>query len=403
MFYPRTERQECFLAIAAPLSDRFAARAGEQDRSGRFPYENFADIRTAGLPALVVPEAFGGRGANLAETVMVMERLAEGDGSTALSLTMHMQTLGSAAESGGWPAAIFAQVCCDVVHQGALINALATEPELGSPSRGGRPKTSARPVYENGPEPVAWIIDGRKSYASMIPVLDYLIVLAALQDGSDDVARFVVPAGDGIEIVETWDALGMRTTGSHDVILTNVRVPAANLIERSSQARGGKANAWFMLTVSAVYVGVAVAALQTAAHYAHQRVPTALGRPIATVENIQRHLGQAELLLHQARFHLYHAAELWDRHPEARTALGATMAVAKVTATNNAIAAVDHCMRVAGGASMTRALPLERYYRDVRGGINHPINDDEALLMLGRQVLADHEPALDTIGAVSGR
>ncbi|RIK34544.1 MAG: acyl-CoA dehydrogenase, partial [Chloroflexi bacterium] len=60
---------------------------------------------------------------------------------------------------------------------------------------------------------------------------------------------------------------------------------------------------------------------------------------------------------------------------------------AKVTATNKAVEAVDHCMRVAGGASMLKTLPLERYYRDVRGGLSHPVNDDQALVLLGQQAI----------------
>jgi len=150
---------------------------------------------------------------------------------------------------------------------------------------------------------------------------------------------------------------------------------------------GGKTNAWFMLVISAVYVGVAEAALQVAAAYAKERVPTALGKPIATLESIQRYLGQAELLLSQAKTHLYHNAQMWDQHPDQRVALSPSVIIAKYTATNNAIAAVDHCMRVAGGVSMTKTLPLERYYRDVRGGLSHPVNDDQALVMLGRQVV----------------
>ncbi len=384
MFYPYTERQARFIALAGELADRFAARAPEQDRTGRFPFENFADIRAAGLPALVVPEDQGGWGASLLETLMTMARLAQGDGSTALSLTMHMQTLGSAAESNAWPQALFARIAAEAVTRGALINACASEPELGSPSRGGKPKTTARPADDDSGD---WIINGRKSFASMAPTLDYFIIPATLQDGSDDVARFVVPRGEHIQIVETWDALGMRTTGSHDIVLDNVRVPEDHILDRASQSTGGGGNAWFLLVLSAVYVGVATAAQQAAARYAQERVPTALGRPIATLESIQRHLGQAELLLAQARLLLYHTAELWTAHPAQRSALFPTVIAAKVTATNNAVTAVDHAMRVAGGASMTRTLPLERYYRDVRAGLSHPVGDDEAYGQFGRLVL----------------
>jgi len=106
------------------------------------------------------------------------------------------------------------------------------------------------------------------------------------------------------------------------------------------------------------------------------------------LESIQRRLGQAELLLHQGRALLYQTAALWDERPDCRDALAESILVAKYTATNNAVAAVDACMRVVGGAGMSRSLPLERYYRDVRGGLNHPMNDDQLYVHLGQNVLA---------------
>ena len=387
MYYPLTDRQTHYVEIARKLVPGFAAGAAEHDRSGTFPYENYAAIRAAGLPAMVVPEEYGGWGANLLESVMLVEELAIGDGSTALSFTMHLQTLGAVAESRNWPEALFEMVCRDAVTRGALVNSCATEPELGSPSRGGKPKTTATPV-----EGRAWAIRGRKSFASMSPVLDYLIIPALLQDGTEDVARFVVPSNERVEVVETWDAMGMRSTGSHDVVLHDVVVPENYILGRSNSTkptRGGKTNAWFMLIVSAAYLGVARAGLQAVARYANERVPTALGKPIAELESIQRRIGQAELLLHEARIQLYHNADLWDRLPDKRVELSPSVGAAKIVATNRAIEAVDLCMRVAGGAGMTRALRLEQYYRDVRGGPTHPLNDEAGFVNFGKSVLQE--------------
>src|SRR5690606_2918530 len=109
---------------------------------------------------------FGGWNASLLETIMTMEALAIGDGSTALSLTMHMQTLGEAAETRSWPPHLFELVCRQAVERGALINSIATEPELGSPSRGGKPKTTATPVMESGSTPSAWLLNGHKTFGS---------------------------------------------------------------------------------------------------------------------------------------------------------------------------------------------------------------------------------------------
>lgn len=389
MIYPRTERQQRFVAIARQLADRFKERAALHDQAGSFPYENFDDLRAVGLPSLVIPEEYGGWGANLLESVLTMEALAIGDGSTALSFTMHVQVMGSAAEARSWPEALFARLCRESVERGALINAVATEPRLGSPSRGGLPDTTADPVYTNGAEtPDAWIINGHKNFASLSPALDYFIIPAAVQDGSGQVARFIVPAGDHIEIDETWNAMGMRATGSHDVYLRNARVTPDLMIGRSdpkaSDPTVSIGNAWFTLTVSAVYVGVAQAALEFAVDFAQKRVPTALGKPIAELESIQRRLGEAELALTGARALLYGVANDWDELPERRRELSPLLVAAKVTATNNAIGAVDHAMRVVGGASMARSLPLERYYRDVRAGLYHPVVDDQAFPVLGR-------------------
>ncbi len=388
MHFPMTQRQERFLAIAEKLANNFAMRAAEQDRAGAFPYENFAEIRAAGLPALPVPIEYGGWGADLLETILVTEQLAKGDGSTALSFVMHLQTIGSAAEKRDWPPELFASLCEAAVERGALVNALATEPNLGSPSRGGRPQTTARPRYAPDGRVVGWVIDGCKSFASMFPVLDYAVVSAALEDGSGEVGRFLVAVDTRFQVDEPWDALGMRTTGSHTVTLRDVEASPHALIGRSAPgATKGGGNAWFTLGVSAVYLGVAAAALDVAAQYALERTPTALGRPIATLESVQRRLGQATLLLHTARTQIYYTAEQWSRYPDCRSDLASSLAIAKVTATNHAVEAVDHCLRAVGGVGLTRALPLERYYRDVRAGLSHPPGDDETLMVLAQETL----------------
>lgn len=386
-----------FVALARALAPRFAARAPISDRAGAFAAENIADLRGAGFAALAVPVEFGGVGANLLESVRVVEEIGRADGSTALCFTMHIQTIGHAAEVRAWEPALFARICCAAVEEGALLNAVASEPELGSPSRGGRPRTTATPVRNGAGTIEAWRIEGHKSWASMAPALTWMIIPAALaptpEYGDEATARFLVPndAAQGVAIDETWDALGMRATGSHDVRLRDVAVQADALLSVGSESAAGKGalvNAWFTLTVSAVYVGVAQAALESAARFALERVPTALGKPIAETESIQRRLGQAEFLIQQARLVLHHVAGRWDDEPAERGALTNAVSVAKVTTTNNAVAAVDHCMRVVGGQAMFRELPLERYYRDVRAGLNHPINDDFAYLTLGRAAIA---------------
>lgn len=373
------------LAEADALAAAFAARAAELDAEAAFPHANIHDLRTAGWPALVVPRDLGGDGAGLLDTVRLIERLAAGDGSTALAFAMHLQTLGSAAASRSWPADRFAAVCHAVVARGALVNACASEPELGSPSRGGLPRTVARRDGDG------WRITGRKSFASLAPVLEYVIVPAALEGEAETIGRFLVPRQPGMAVVETWDGMGMRATGSHDVTLDNVPVPGTDLLYRQSAAAPDPyqpdANAWFTLAVSAVYLGVGTAALTAALRYANDRVPTALGKPIATVDAVQRRAGRGDLALTAARALLHRVAGDWDRAPARRSGLGADVVAAKLYVTNAAIEAADEAMRLAGGAAMRRDLPLERHFRDVRAGLYHPPSDDQGLALLGRLAL----------------
>jgi alkylation response protein AidB-like acyl-CoA dehydrogenase len=380
------------LALVSTLATRFAERAARHDVDGSFPHENFADLREAGYHKLTVPVAYGGWGAGLLDAVMAQEILGMGDGSTALAMTMHVQTLGAAASGESWDQSVFERMCRDVIAHGALVNSCATEPELGSPSRGGRPKTKA--VHEGN----AWVINGRKNFASMSPTLDYFIVPALIED-EDQIARFLVPRDANVTIEETWDSMGMRSTGSHDIVLHDSRVGDDSLI--SKMPVSGRPdplkitlNPWFTLTVSASYLGVAAAAHQTALQYAHDRVPTALGKPIATLESIQRRLGESEVALQIARSLIHRVAEQYDTQPEIRGTQEFQEAalIAKYTATNNAIKIVDDAMRAVGGASMTHALPLERYYRDVRAGLFHPPSDDMLLPLLGRVALNRLKP-----------
>lgn len=381
--HPKPDRA-ALLTLADDLAARFHERAAENDAAGRFPYANFDDLRVAGAPALTVPERFGGWGASLLETVMFQERLGMGDGSTALAFAMHLQTIGMGASGEKWQPDLFATLCREVIERGALVNSCATEPEMGSPSRGGKPATTATRDGNH------WRIQGHKSFASLSPVLDYFIIPAAL-DGEETVARFLIPRSDQVEIRETWDSMGMRSTGSHDIVLHDVRVPDSNIVSRASVGTPDPTritlNPWFTLNVCAVYLGVAAAAQQTALDYAATRTPTALGKPIATLESIQRRVGEAELALQAARALMYHTAEAWDRSPDERPGMGAALLIAKLSVTNAAIAVVDHAMRVVGGTSMTHQTPLERYYRDVRAGLFHPPFDDSALPLLGRVTL----------------
>jgi alkylation response protein AidB-like acyl-CoA dehydrogenase len=140
-----------------------------------------------------------------------------------------------------------------------------------------------------------------------------------------------------------------------------------------------------------VYLGVGEAALRSLACYAKQRVPTALGKPIAELPHIQRGVGQMDVILRGARAVLYAAAQRWSEYLEARAGMEPELAAAKHMCTNAAITATDIALRTAGASGLDRKLPLERYFRDARAGLMHPPQDDKALELIGKAAIANVE------------
>jgi alkylation response protein AidB-like acyl-CoA dehydrogenase len=382
-------------AIARDLAARFSDRAALHDRQASFPFENFEELRQAGLLALTVPRRHGGHEASLTTFLRVQEELAAGDGSTALALNMHLIRFGSEREAPTYPARWFDEMCRGAVQHGHLCNTAATEEGLGSPAGGGLPDTTVREL-EGG-----WLLHGRKTFTTMAPALHYFIVLAALHGEADErpaVANLLVLRSDpGVRIEQTWDSLGMRATGSHDLVLENVRLPAERLLNRrvvgASDTRGGAGFAWFALGVAATTIGVARAARDYAVAFARERTPNS-GRTIKDYPGVRSRIARIDLLLQRSRALVFDAAAAWEQQLSTGMPAVDRVAVAKVDTLNNCIEAVDLAMRVVGGVSLQKQRPIERYYRDVRAALHNPPLEDRALEQLARSALDEPpEPA----------
>lgn len=383
--YPLTDRQRALLERAEPLAIRFADRASAHDADASFPFENFADLRAAGLLALTAPEAYGGLGADEIDFVPVLERIAWGDASTALVLGMHLSNIGQLVQGNLWPEhheTLFRAV----VEQGALLNAAQAEPELGSPSFGGVPATVARPDGSGG-----WRLTGRKIYTTGAPGLRYFLVLAAIEqpDQPVRVGTFLVPNdAPGVRVEKTWDAMALRASGSDDLVLEDAVVAADALLEMRAAGtpdpRGALGLPWGALTLAAVYTGLALAARDEVAHFAATRVPTALGKPIGDLPTVRLRLGEIEALLLASRRLLYGLAADWVRHPDLRPHLRAQAPLVKYVATNNAVRITDLALRIAGGSALQRSMRLEQLFRDARAGLINAPPDDVALQNAGK-------------------
>ncbi|MDI6024898.1 acyl-CoA dehydrogenase family protein [Corticibacterium sp. UT-5YL-CI-8] len=371
-----------FAAVAARLADDFKLSAEDYDRSGNFPRKNFRALHEAGLLALSAPAELGGMGSGLAEVSEVIRHIAGGEPSTALILIMQYLNLATLPK-GRWPQHLVGRIVVDALEKGALVNALRVEPELGTPVRGGLPATVARRT------PNGWSISGRKIYSTGIEGLTWAIIWAKTDEAEPRVGAFLVPANaPGLKVERSWNTLGMRATGSHDVVLDNVEIPfdhAADIrLPAEWDARGEGQVAWIGVLIGALYTGVAESARDWLITFLQNRVPTNLGAPLSTVPRIQQAVGEIEELLTINRRLIASAA----RDADEGLPVGPSEAsLIKVIATENAISAVEKALKLTGNHGVSRNNPLERHYRDVLCGRIHSPQEDTVRTGAGRLAL----------------
>ncbi|WP_078592449.1 acyl-CoA dehydrogenase family protein [Evansella clarkii] len=376
----KTDKHKQLYSRAASFLDSFSRRAAEYDETAQFPRENFEELKEEGMTALTVPRHLGGEGISLYEFLLVQETLAQGDGATALSLGWHNGIIMQLRDTGKWPQDKFENLARETIEKKLLVNAAATEPGTGSPARGGKPATTAV-KNKNG-----WLINGKKTFTSLAPVLDRVIITATVQEGSIEyIGEFLLDTDtEGIRFDETWNTLGMRATRSDDLILENVQIHEDSLVATRDQGHGQTPQGW-LLHIPACYLGIAIAARNEAVEFAKNYQPSSLPHPVSETSEVRRKTAEIDLELIQARYFMYYTASLWDEFPEKRTAMGAELAAVKTVCTNSAVKAVDLALRIAGGQSLHKKNAFERYYRDVRAGLHNPPPDDVTMQILGKK------------------
>ncbi len=379
--YPNLLDKESRLDQLQQLRTEFASRAAHYDRTGEFPYENFQQLHRAGLLSLTIAQAQGGLGAPLAEAIQAIGILAQGDPSTALILIMQYLQHGLLRDHPNWPKHLQQRVIREAIEDGALINALRVEPDLGSPSRGGLPATLARRTSDG------WRISGSKRYATGSYGLTWYSVFARSDDPDPLVGVWLIHKDTpGIRIVEDWNHLGMRATCSHRLDFDNVQVPlehAVNVAPASQRSPETELDAtgllWMSALLGALYNGVAQAARDWLVDWLQTRTPSALGAPLSSLPRLQQVLGEIDSLLLVNQSLLDAAGQ--DRLP------AGSSGTLKYLLTENAIKAVELAVKASGNPGLDRRNPLERHYRNVLCGRIHTPQEDVVLSKAGKAAL----------------
>jgi alkylation response protein AidB-like acyl-CoA dehydrogenase len=385
------------LAVAEQLSDVLAARAAEHDRDGSFPFEAIDALKQAGVFAAPVPVELGGLGVSSAhDLVVAVSRLARGDASVAIGVSMHlvgvlnMERRREVAVSAGAEgrARAFASSLREIAADGVVLAAAISEPGQDLT----RPGTVATRT-ESG-----WRIDGRKMFCTMSPAATDLYVSVTYVDG-EGVERYayaMVPTdAPGVVVHDDWDALGMRASGSNSVSLEGVELPESGVrggFRAGDQLPYMERNLVAGLFHAAASLGIAESADRVARRGIAGRV-NGDARPRMQVADNAVDLAASRGVLSRA-------AALIDAHRAANPAsdgtpaeLGALFAeaqAAKAFVNEAAARVVERALALSGGAGYVNGSPLARAYRDVKAGsFMHPLGANRAYDYLGRVALGE--------------
>jgi acyl-CoA dehydrogenase len=350
------------------------------DRENTFVHENFERMREAGYLRLAVPAELGGLGATMRQVCFTQAELARSCASTALAVNMHHYLVLSQVFRRRRGVAAAETVLRRVASEGLVLM-------TSGGSDGIWP--SARAVRENG----GYRVSGRKVFCSQAPVADVLTTMAAYDDpGEGPVVLLVsIPmSAPGVTILDNWDTLGMRATGSNDVLLEEVQVTEGQVVGRRPWGKVDSilrtAGIHFALPAASVYAGIAAAARDEAVRVIQSR-KTPDGRVPAEDQTVQRQVGLMDVKLRTLWWSMLGAlGELGDDYDPDDCALAAVM-IAKRHVVTEAQAVVDLAMDVVGGSAYFRSSPIEQAYRDVRAGLFHPLNPERTLVYAGRLAL----------------
>lgn len=371
------------IAAAQQLAGSLAKRAPEHDREGRFPEADFDELRAAGLLGLMVPTRLGGPGAGFRDYAEVAMALGAGNGSTALIFNMHASVTGALAGTPdelaralGVPESYFEmrdRVLTRAVDGSLYAVAMS---ERGAGSRLSQLTTSYEPV-DGG-----YRISGSKTFVSAAGHADGYLVAARRVDSDPPVlSHFIVPAGPGLRVEETWDSLGMRATGSNELYI-DVTVPEDALLggmEGLVLLLAQVMPQWLVASYAAVYVGVAQSAIDAAVGHVGER-------GLARLPAVRARLGRADAAVAAARLAVLEAAGRIDSAPgEPET--NRWVWRAKLLAGQTAMDVAASMLEAAGTSASRRGHPLERIFRDARCGSLQPATSDVCADWLGMAAL----------------
>ncbi len=336
--------------------EKVAPHAAEVDRNAEFPWKSFEACKEMELPALGIPEAYGGAGADTVTQAIMIEELARVCGATSLTIIISKLSM---LPVMNWASDELKRSYLPRIATGEIQGSYClSEPDAGSDVAAMR----ARAVRDGE----VYVLNGTKYWISNAGISDVYVVFAKTDPdaGARGVTCFLVDKDWGIKVPKVEEKLGMRGSPTGEVLLEDVRVPVSHRIGEEGQ---GFTIAMHTLDrsrpgIGAQAVGLAQGAIDTAAAYMKQR--HAFGGPIADLQGLRFMLADMAMRNEAARALVYRACAMVDNDPHGElTKFGA---MAKAFASDAAMAITLDAIQLLGGYGYTKDFPVERMMRDAK-------------------------------------
>lgn len=370
-------------AHAHQLAARVADAAAAIEEQRRIPPPLVADLARAGLFRTLVPSRAGGLEVEPRVMLDAIETIARGDGSAGWAVMIGATTGLIAAYLPDTATHEIFVATPDGVTGGVF------HPRGRATVVDGGYRVSGRWPLASGCQHCAWLLGGCIVFADGEPKLR--------ENGAPEARMMIFPAG-AAQIIDTWNVSGLRGTGSHDIAVDDLFVPAERSVWFSSDPvrRGGALYAFpvfglLALGIAAVALGIARGAIDDLLELAGAKVPTGSRRPLAERSATQATVAQATALVAAAHAHLRATVdEVWRTatsggavtlEQRARLRLAATQTV------RDAARAVDLAYECGGATSIYADSPLQRRFRDVHVATQHILVAPATYELAGRVLL----------------
>lgn len=334
--------------------------AAKRSIERRFDADLVREVGRMGSFGLLIPERFGGAGADLRSLCIAAEEIAKVDSS--LAVTVHVQAISLAllAHLGSGRDDLLADILPDACRGETFISFGLTEPTGGSDA--GNIKTFAR---RDGDD---WIINGAKQFItnSGTPFSKYVILFCATghsEAGRPPVSAFLVPLdAEGVTVGEAYPKMGWRASDTHPLFFDDVRVSSASLL--GTEGKGYREAlaflTWARLPIAAMSAGLAHGCLSDAMRFVGER--ESFGRKLGDHQGVAFQVAEIASLASLARVMTYDGAWKYDHgKPIEREA-----ATAKYLASEAANKAAYIATQLEGGYGFIEETAATRHYQDAR-------------------------------------